>query len=649
MSFSFSQGQQLTIDGCRHIVGLVNEKQQCQLTSDDGELLVKTIPELVRLYSEGRLRGLRPTQALALTTHEIVDLANIPDVEGLKKEAVKEAVLKHMCIKHLLEAGLWTCAPEKITPLLADYFLLHGEGKSYKRTVMYQAYRRYIDSGGDWRAQLPRYFHQGNRTRRYTKEIYELAREALESVYLTSQQRSVAAAYRHLQLRIYELNKSRSDSQKLAMPGPLILYRMIKRYPKYDVFIRRRGHMEARKEFPRGIPVPRPSRPLDAVEIDHTPADVVLIDSVTGEPLGRPTITLAVDGYSGCIVGLYVSFAPPNLEAVLSCLRHVCLPKDASEPSMAGLDWPCYGVPRTLVCDNGAEFHAKGLTHIALDLGVEIPYCGAGQANQKASVERTIGALNAGLLHQLPGTTRSNYEELGAYKAEKEAVLTFERFMRILNQWICNDYHMTPRRLDGKTPLEVWKGSMRAVDIRLARDPVLLDRLLGHTKSYKLGKGPLIIDNIPYTNAELGEFRRAIGVGKMVQVRFFDSDLSFVEVINPLTHQPLRVPAEDQAYTRNLTRQLHRMTQAKIRKDYKKKSTGPDLLEARLQSEAEIEEGRKEGKKIRRKVQLAKGISSRSPSGTHAKPVITPEESIGGFRWSPTTDDRGIEAGFETE
>lgn len=67
--------------------------------------------------------------------------------------------------------------------------------------------------------------------------------------------------------------------------------------------------------------------PLERVEIDHFLGDVHLIHPKTGAVLGRPWLTVAVDHFSGVVLGYYISFAPPNAASVLAVLRNAILPK----------------------------------------------------------------------------------------------------------------------------------------------------------------------------------------------------------------------------------------------------------------------------------------------------------------------------------
>lgn len=647
MIFSLRKDQRVLIDSQRYCVISSNEKGQHQLIGEDGDFIIRTWDELMGLYQGGRLTGVTPEQVPGLLPECPVDLQSLPDLDGFTPAQIREATLKHLCIQHVLKKGPWSSTPIVLQPQIDEFFLLQGEGRSYRASAMYKAYKRYRVSEGDWRAQLPSTYKRGNRKRRLPVETFQLIKATFEELYLHQQQRTITEVYRHLQTRLYRINQQREAENQLAVPDISVLYRLAKKYDKYALTVKRKGHIEAKKEFPSGHLVERPTRPMERVEIDHTVVDVVLVDEVTGLPWGRPTITIAVDCFTGCIVGLYMSAEAPSLNAVLGCLRHTCLPKNSDSPEMEGLDWPCFGIPRALVCDNAAEFHSRGLIHLALELGIEIPYCGVGQGSQKGKVERTLGMMSKMLFHQLPGTTMSRYEDLGAYDPDRAAALTFQRFVRIVNQWICTDYHQSPYKDSAKTPLELWQASRRTSDIRLARDPKLLDRLLGHTHSYVLRKGPLVIDSVAYTSPELGELRKVIGVGESITVRVFDEDLSYVEVIHPQTKQPFRVPAENQAYTRGLTRYMHRLVRAKVRAEYKDKITGPFLMEARLAIQDEIDKAIKEGKRLRRRQRMATlAVSSLRPQGQPTTPAVTPEESLLHYRWQ---SGDAITAGFATE
>jgi len=78
-------------------------------------------------------------------------------------------------------------------------------------------------------------------------------------------------------------------------------------------------------------------------------------------PLGRPTITTALDEFTRCPMGFYAGFEPPSCLAVMRALKLAILPKTylpRQFPSVKNR-WDCYGVPELAVADNPPEFHSS--------------------------------------------------------------------------------------------------------------------------------------------------------------------------------------------------------------------------------------------------------------------------------------------------
>ena len=61
-------------------------------------------------------------------------------------------------------------------------------------------------------------------------------------------------------------------------------------------------------------------------QCDHTKIDILVVDQA-GEVLGRPWLTIVVDTYSRCIIGLPLGFDAPSAQVVGLALRHAVLPK----------------------------------------------------------------------------------------------------------------------------------------------------------------------------------------------------------------------------------------------------------------------------------------------------------------------------------
>ena len=96
---------------------------------------------------------------------------------------------------------------------------------------------------------------------------------------------------------------------------------------RYQIMRRRYGRQAADvKRKPRGVGV-LTTRPLERVELDHFLLDIHLVCGRTGVSLGRPWLTLAVDHYSGMVLGYHLTFGAPSAASVLAALRHAILPK----------------------------------------------------------------------------------------------------------------------------------------------------------------------------------------------------------------------------------------------------------------------------------------------------------------------------------
>ena len=64
------------------------------------------------------------------------------------------------------------------------------------------------------------------------------------------------------------------------------------------------------------------SRPLEIVQIDHTKADIFVVDEETREPIGRPWLTLAMDVFSRMVTGFYLTMDAPSRLSTSLCLLH---------------------------------------------------------------------------------------------------------------------------------------------------------------------------------------------------------------------------------------------------------------------------------------------------------------------------------------
>jgi len=196
-------------------------------------------------------------------------------------------------------------------------------------------------------------------------------------------------------------------------------------------------------------------RPLDVVQIDHTPMDIVVVDDLFRQPLGKPYLTLATDVATRSILGFVISFVPPSAATVSLCLTLVVSPKAAwlKQLGVAGV-WPMAGLPKTLHLDGAAEFKSKALRRGCGQYGIELVY--RERPHHGGHIERLIGTKMS-KLKTLPGATGGSPKARRSYDPDKHAALTLGELEAWFAQQVVGRYHQDPHRgLRGGTPIGAW-------------------------------------------------------------------------------------------------------------------------------------------------------------------------------------------------
>lgn len=179
-------------------------------------------------------------------------------------------------------------------------------------------------------------------------------RLAIEETYLTRQRPSVATLMVDIRLRCHRLG--------IQSPSRQAVQRRLDARSRAEVTARREGRKAARDRFAPAIGSLEASEPLAVVQIDHTRVDVIVVDSITREPIKRPWLTLAIDVYSRCVVGFYLSLEAPSATSVALCIAHAVLPKEGWLAAREVADtWEVSGMFTRLHLDNGADFHSHAL------------------------------------------------------------------------------------------------------------------------------------------------------------------------------------------------------------------------------------------------------------------------------------------------
>jgi hypothetical protein len=197
-----------------------------------------------------------------------------------------------------------------------------------------------------------------------------------------------------------------------------------------------KGHLGSSKSEARG--------PGDKYQVDATIGDIYLVSaSDPGKIIGRPTIYSVVDVFSRAIVGLYVGLENPSWDAARKALFNAFRDKveycKYYEIEITEDEWPCKGVPHTILADNG-EFNSFRSDDLIMGLGVSLENAAPWRADQKGIVEQSFHKLNLRTKAMLPGAVIKSAHTRGDPDYKKEARLTLYEYTQILIRTIlyCN-------------------------------------------------------------------------------------------------------------------------------------------------------------------------------------------------------------------
>ena len=212
--------------------------------------------------------------------------------------------------------------------------------------------------------------------------------------------------------------------------------------PEKERVAARQGSKVAKERFtPLRGSFPGADHPLAVVQIDHTPVDLIIVDEIYRKPIGRPTLTIAIDVYSRVLLGFNLWLEAPGAASVGLCLEHAMLPKEKwlAERAVSAA-WPCYGRPRKIHTDNAKEFRGTVLERACQAYGIDLEQRPRGSPHFGGHVERSFRTYMR-KTHTLPGTTFSNTRKKHDYDSTGKAILTLREFEAWFATYITKAYH----------------------------------------------------------------------------------------------------------------------------------------------------------------------------------------------------------------
>ena len=601
---------------------------------------VVTRAELTTAWAEGALRfavrgrGAGTEDAGASPrAHTIADFHVLPD--GERAEAWR---------RYALIAPLLAWAPEKRTRrAIAEYLSSAvgregaergGGGERASRGSVERYLRAYEASGGDIRALAPPTVRGDAGKARLEAELEEVIQGVLAECRAAPAQRTVRAVYLLVVERVRVRNQGRAPEERMGLPGVSTMGRRVKAAGTTGVLRRRAGPSERRAGA--GVQLgPRVGRPLERVELDHTALDLIVVDEEDRLPIGRPTVTLALDVYSGFPAGIHVGFEAAGYGAAMRCLLHAILPKeDARARYGTTHGWPVYGVPETLVVDRAPHLVGGDLEDACGQLGIVLEPSPAGRPWFKGAIERQFRTHNTGLVHGLPGTTFSNVLERGEYDAEGMACISLARFREILHVYLLDVYGQEWNRGVEGVPAQRWAEAEAAGwTPALYHDAEEIRLLLGRSAVRTIQRAGIDHLCLRYQSADLDALRRALPAGTPVALKYDPEDLGALHVQVPTAQRDpegpawLRVPALHQEYAGGLSLWKHRVIQGQARVERGRAVNVEALAEAKGRIQTLVVEEFRRTRRGRRRTAGARylGVGAEAPAVAPTPPATSDE------------------------
>jgi putative transposase len=318
------------------------------------------------------------------------------------------------------------------------------------KSTIYRWVKDFLNSGV-LTELLPRKTQGAPGKSRLKPEVKAVVDDFLQNKFMTFQKPSPAFAVR-------EIRRLCSNAGLSPLPSKNAIYRHIDWLDKEERLKKREGNDAAfQRHAPKLGAIPDADWPLQTVEMDHTELPVMIVDDEHRMPIKRPWITLAIDVFSRCCLGMYLSLDAPSSMSAGMCVSHAILGKEKwlNRLGLVDLKWPHYGVMDSLHMDNAKEFRGDMLRNASREYNIMLKLRPVKTPRYGAHIERLMGTVSEGL-KAVKGTTFSGPEEKGEYDAEGNAVMTFAELEKWLALFFIR-YHRDIHRGIGTTPETKWR------------------------------------------------------------------------------------------------------------------------------------------------------------------------------------------------
>ncbi len=433
---------------------------------------------------------------------------------------------------------------------------------------------------------------------RVDDQVRHLITEALRKHYFIRNGDSLRKVYRRL-AATFDASKRQRSNQKAAVLSESTVRRIAGETEPYHRDRARFGASYAAAKWRHSTGGVYATRPLQRVEMDHTVLDLYVLDDRRGIPLGRPIVTVLIDGYSGYLLSIYVSFEGGSIGRMAQSIKFALQPKsDLVQAYELTQQWYTPGLWETLVLDNAMEFHSSHARMMSMELCFDLEYCPVRKPWFKPTVERAM--LELARILPIPGRPEKFLGVKDVIDPKVKACVMFADLCRCLAKWAVDVYPIQVNDRKLARPLDLLQEGL--VDMpppAFLDDLRSLDVIGGLSRQMKVRHSGIEMHHLTYRSNELAEMAKQISPSFSANIKINADDLGSIWVQNPKSKTWINVPATNSTYAQGLSLFQHKLIRTHAKSNLKSMGATEALLRAHAELQDMWDVAVRDGKKVK--------------------------------------------------
>lgn len=466
--------------------------------------------ELARLWSEGRAwrKVSRVTEATGRLAALPASALLPPD---LSREARTRAETTHFYVCAYDDHPVPVSKGRKGVERFLRELRPMARARGFTHDLKYAAFISACRKGVSGHRPVGYFVDQRGKVPRQPKhpERAELMRRTVD-YYWSKRTRDFSDAFAFFRVELRAINELRKSRKQDLIPEPRRMESVrtaIRNAECHERWRTKYSKREADQQF-RGTAEAMSAEAIgELIIIDHTTLDTfLLLDADSGIPLGRVTLTLAIDVKSRAIVGFLISPEPPSIYSVTSIIKIINRskrPYDEKYPDV-GYEYAKYYIKGdTYLLDNGVDFASPAVLQSLTDVGVEVIYAPIGTPEFKAPGERIFHTFNTLAIHKTNGAVLGTAEDRRRTKDDpsKQACITLAECEELMYRAVAQ-YHRDEHSTLQTTPEKAWQAGLARGEHKLIDDVNVLDHLIGNETTVTISRRGIKFKNCRFHDSE---------------------------------------------------------------------------------------------------------------------------------------------------